>query len=324
MSVGFHERDNKGGPMKADMPDIISSAELEHLNSKVSFLYKADGRRIAFYEYGDPAGTPIFFCHGTGSHVHVMLVHKAAKMLGYRIIVPDRPGIGLSDPSNDRKILDGASDIAMLADHLHIDRFGVMGISGGNPTLLACAYSMPERLIFVVDLAGAVPLYTDPEALKKLGTMDRFYARLGAHMPLWLFQIPFSLLGFQQKIIKNPKSFASMMRSSMCNADMAIFDIPEMQYLFMRDFQELFRQGAMGAALDAQLIYLPWGFDISNIRIHVDIHQGTDDRWIPPYFSQYLAKTLPDAALTMIPGQGHFYHMVYADATLKMLKFRHA
>ncbi|MDD4894382.1 MAG: alpha/beta hydrolase [Candidatus Omnitrophica bacterium] len=301
------------------MLEIISNSELESLNANVAFITKDTGRRIAFYEYGDPSGKPIFFCHGTGSHVHAMLLHNSAKRLGYRIIVLDRPGIGLSDFDPKRKLLDGASDIAELADHLHIDRFGLMGISGGNPTLLACAYKLPERLTFVVDLAGAAPLYTDPAALKQLGTMDRIFAKLGAHLPLGLFQIPFSLLGFQQKIMKSPKAFANMMRSSMCKADMELFDIPEMQYIFMRDFQELFRQGARGAALDAQLIYLPWEFDIRQIRIRVDIHQGSEDRWVPSYFSQYLAKTLPDAALTIIPSQGHFYHMAYAEETLKMI-----
>lgn len=302
------------------MLEIIEREELEELNSKVRFFTKENGRRVAFYEYGDPNGAPIIFCHGTGSHVHVMLLHKAAKRLGYRVIVPDRPGIGLSDFDPKRKILDGASDIAGLADHMGIGKFGVMGISGGCPTLLACAYSLAERITFVVDLAGAAPLYTDPAALKQLGAMDRFFAIIGAHMPLGLFQIPFALLGFQQKIMKSPKAFADMMRSSMCKADMELFNIPEMQYVFMRDFQELFRQGARPPALDAQLIYLPWDFDIHQIKTHVDIRQGTDDRWIPAYFSQYLAKALPDAALHMKPGQGHFYHMAYAEDTLRTLK----
>lgn len=298
------------------MPEIISSSDIEELNSKAEFFTTGSGRRIAFYKYGDPNGMPVFFCHGTGSHIHATLLHKPARRLGYRIIVPDRPGIGLSDFDPKRKLLDGAYDIAALADHLNIGKFGVMSISGGCPTLLACAYKLPERLKFVVDLAGAAPLYRDPAALKELGAMDRFYAKIGAHLPLSLFQVPFALLGFQQKILKSPKAFADMMRSSMCRADMELFDEPRMQYLFMRDFQELFRQGSRAAALDAQLIYLPWGFDLRQIRIHVDIRQGTDDRWIPPYFSQYLAKTLPDATIEMIPGQGHFYHLAYAEETL--------
>lgn len=300
-------------------PQILSRDKIEELNGTVRFFTLRDGRKIAYYQYGDPAGKPIFFCHGTGSHVHVMLLHDSAGQLGYRIIVPDRPGVGLSDFDPHRKLLDGADEVGLLADELKIDRFGVMGISGGGPTLLACAYRLQKRLDFVVDLAGAVPLYNDPEALKKLGAADRFYARFGAHLPLALFQIPFALLGFQQKILKSPKAFVNMMRSSMCKADMELFEIPEMQYLFMRDFQELFRQGSRGPALDAQLIYHPWGFDIGKINTHVEIRQGSEDRWIPPYFSQYLANALPDATLNTIEGQGHFYHMAYADATISFI-----
>jgi len=192
-----------------------------------------------------------------------------------------------------------------------------MGISGGGPTVLAAAYLLPDRLDYAVDLAGAVPLYTDPEALKRLGTVDRISAKLGARLPLWLFKLPFYILGFQQKVIKSPESFSKMMSSSMCKADSEIFSLPEMQYLFMRDFQELFRQGAAWPALDAQLIYLPWGFDVRRISMRLYIRQGDQDKWIPPFFSEYLAKTVPGASLTLIPGQGHFYHVAYARDTLK-------
>ncbi|MDD5422967.1 MAG: alpha/beta hydrolase [Candidatus Omnitrophica bacterium] len=303
--------------MPSNIPDIIKPDELEALNSQAAFISVKDGRKIAYYQYGAKDGAPIFFCHGTGSHIHVMLLHNAAKRLGYRIIVPDRPGIGLSDFQPHRKILDGAGDIAALADHLGIEKFGVMGISGGGPTLLACAYSLAPRLKFVVDLACAVPLYTDRAALKELGWVDRLFAKLGAWLPLCLFQIPFAMLGFQQKTLKSPEAFAKMMQSSMCAADTELFRNKDLQYLFMRDFQELFRQGSRGPSLDAQLIYHPWGFDLSKIECHVEIRQGSEDRWIPPSFSRYLAGVLPNAKLHIIQGQGHFYHMVYAEETLK-------
>jgi len=305
--------------MSLNLPDIINARELEELNSQAAFITVKDGRKIAYYQYGAKDGAPIFFCHGTGSHVHVMLLNNAARRLGYRIIVPDRPGIGLSDFQPRRKILDGANDIAALADHLGIDKFGVMGISGGGPTLFACAYSLAPRLKFVVDLACAAPLYTDPAATKDLGWVDRLYAKLGVWLPLCLFQIPFAMLGFQQKTLKSPQAFAKMMQSSMCGADMELFQNKDLQYLFMRDFQELFRQGSKGPALDAQLIYHPWEFDLRKIKSHVEIRQGSDDRWIPTSFSRYLAGVLPDAKLHMIQGQGHFYHMVYAEETLKTI-----
>jgi pimeloyl-ACP methyl ester carboxylesterase len=55
--------------------------------------------------------------------------------MGVRLISPDRPGIGLSDPQPDRTIRDWADDIADLLDQLGVDRFAVMGWSmvGSTP-----------------------------------------------------------------------------------------------------------------------------------------------------------------------------------------------
>jgi len=303
-----------------DKPEIIGREELDALQLQVKFLTLQENRKIAYYEYGDPSGMPIIFAHGTGSHVHVMLLHHAAKRQNFRIIVPDRPGVGQSDQQPGRTILEGAADILALADHLGIGKFGVMGISGGGPTVLACAYAIADRLLFAVDLAGAAPLYRDPEALKKLGTMDRFYAKIGAKLPLWLFQIPFSLIGFQMKTLKSPQAFVKMMSSSMCKPDADLFVMPDMANVLMRDFQELFRQGAKGPAFAAQLIYLDWGFDPSKIKTRLVIRHGTEDRWVPPMFSEWLAGIVPGAKLDLIPGQGHFYHMAYADETLAAAK----
>lgn len=278
-----------------------------------------DGRRVAYYQFGAPDGIPMFFCHGTGSHVHAMTFHRAAEKFGYRIIAPDRPGIGLSDFAHQRTVLDGADDIARLADQLGIDRFGVIGISGGGPTLFACASTFPERLKFVVALACAAPLYCDPLASKELGRADRMYARLGRWLPRTLFQLPFVLLRHQSK---KPASFAKMFASSMCPTDREAFENKSFQEMFIRDWQELFKRGSQGAALDAQLVYYPWGFDLRDIRCHIDIRHGSEDRWVPPSFSKYLERTLKDATLHMIEGQGHFYHMVSAEETFQMLAGR--
>jgi len=294
-----------------DELSILSPDEIEALEKTVRFHTTRQGTRLAFHEYGDPQGKPLFFYHGTGSHVHGMLLHKPAQRHGFRIIAPDRPGVARSDFRPGWTILEYARNMADLADELGIETFGAVGISGGGPTLMASAFAIPERLHCVVDLACAMPLYQDPEMVKHLGAMDRLYAELGAHLPLSLFEIPFSLLGFMQKVMKSPKSFAKMFDASLCPADKELFEIPDLQYLFMRDFQELFRHGAEGPAYDAQTVYKDWGFNLADIDIHLDVMQGTADIFIPPQFSEYLARTAKDVRMNLIPGQGHFYHLAY-------------
>ena len=88
-----------------------------------------------------------------------------------------------------------------------------------------------------------------------------------------------------------------MFDSSLCPADKELFSVPDFQYLFMRDFQELFRNGAGGPAYDAQTVYREWGFNLSDIDIHIEVFQGAADRFIPPRFSEFLARKVraPDS-----------------------------
>jgi pimeloyl-ACP methyl ester carboxylesterase len=246
-----------------------------------------------------------------------MLLHKPGLKYGFRIIAPDRPGVAQSTFRNGWTILDYALDMADLADYLGINTFGAMGISGGGPTLMASAFAIPERLHCVIDLACAMPVYGDPQMLDHLGTLDRLYARLGDHMPLTLFKIPFSILGIMQSLMKSPASFAKMFDSSLCSADMELFQIADFQYLFMRDFQELFRNGAVGPAYDAQTVYRHWGFNLSDIRTHIEVFHGAADKFVPPEFSEFLAENVPDTRINHIEGQGHFCHLAFGYDLLK-------
>ncbi|OGV52842.1 MAG: hypothetical protein A2X49_09375 [Lentisphaerae bacterium GWF2_52_8] len=296
---------------------LLSKDEIDELEKGVQFHKTRHGTKLAFHDYGDPKGHPIFFYHGTGSHVHGMLLHKPALKYGFRIITPDRPGIAQSDFRPGWTPLEYAQDIAGLADQLGIASFGAIGISGAGPSLMASAFAIPGRLRFVVDLACAMPLYNDPEMIKGLGTMDRLYAKLGTCLPLALFQIPFSFIGMTQRVMKSPKSFAKMFDSSLCAADKDIFKLPEFQYLLMRDFQELFRHGSKAPAYDAQTVYKEWGFKLSDIDMHIEVFQGESDLFVPAKFSEYLVKTAKDARLNMIEGQGHFYHLAYGYQMLE-------
>ncbi len=298
---------------------IISKEQIEDLNRRVNILELKEGGNLAYYEYGDVRGKPILFFHGTGSHIHVMLLHEAALEMGYRVIVPDRPGVGLSDFKKGWTLLKSVGNYVELLDILKVDKCIAMGISGGGPSLMACAHTIPERIEMVIGLACAMPLYRDKSSLKTLGTMDRFYARVGGKLPLVLFRIPFSLLGLMQTVMKSPNSFAKMMSSSMCASDARLFSDPNLQYLFMRDFQELFRRGSKGPAYDAQLVYKDWGFDLADIKTRIEIFHGTEDKWVPIIFSEYLAKKAPCATLHSVQNEGHFYHLVYAQELLQKI-----
>src|SRR5204862_12764 len=75
-----------------------------------------------------------------------------------RVVTPDRPGIGGSDPSPGRRVLDWADDVAALADRLELDRFAVLGHSGGGPFAAACAHRLPDRVSALGIACGFAPM----------------------------------------------------------------------------------------------------------------------------------------------------------------------
>jgi len=120
----------------------------------------ADGRRLAYARYGLAGGRPLFYLHGLpGSRYECQLIDTPARNAGIAVIAPDRPGYGLTEPRQDRSLCAWTDDVASLADQLGIDRFSVVGVSGGGPCALACAHQMPERVTALGLVASLGPVY---------------------------------------------------------------------------------------------------------------------------------------------------------------------
>ena len=123
------------------------SLPLEMTNERIETMTLSSGATVALSEYGDPAGAPVFFCHGwPSSRTMAELTHEAARQLGARIISPDRPGIRDSPIQSGRLLTDWPSLLTEIADRLGIDRFRILAISGGAPYAYASGWLTPERI----------------------------------------------------------------------------------------------------------------------------------------------------------------------------------
>ena len=72
-----------------------------------------DGRSMGYAQYGDPNGFPVVNAHGgMACRLDVAAAAPIANQVGVRLISPDRPGIGLSDPQPGRTVLDGRATSA--------------------------------------------------------------------------------------------------------------------------------------------------------------------------------------------------------------------
>ena len=135
-----------------------------------------DGRRLWYLDEGESHAVPVVFCHGSPSSrlAAVDHVHRVVDR-GGRIIAPDRPGLGHSDPEPGRSLASWAGDVADLMNVLGIARFRVLAVSGGGPYALALAWALPDRV-------ERVALLSSPGSFDIPGAMDGM-AR--AHRTTW-------------------------------------------------------------------------------------------------------------------------------------------
>ncbi|MEC3974377.1 alpha/beta fold hydrolase [Amycolatopsis sp. H20-H5] len=127
-----------------------------------SLLRLADGRKLAFQEWGEPGGQPVVSIHATpGSRLERYPDEQAIAERNIRLITFDRPGYGLSDAQPGRTLLDCAGDVVRLADHLGLEAFSLMGMSGGGPFVLATAWATSGRVLSAAVSCGLAPLDRD-------------------------------------------------------------------------------------------------------------------------------------------------------------------
>ena len=88
-----------------------------------------------------------------GPHPRSSVLHR----LGVRLISFDRPGYGGSDRLEGRRVADAAADVLAIADAYELEKFAVVGRSGGGPHALACAALLPERTTKTAVLVGLAP-----------------------------------------------------------------------------------------------------------------------------------------------------------------------
>jgi pimeloyl-ACP methyl ester carboxylesterase len=106
-----------------------------------------DGRRLAYAVLGPPAGRPLVSHHGSpSSRLQQVWPPTFCTEHDVFLVTLDRPGYGRSDPRPGRRVVDAAADVAALADHLGLDRFAVLGGSGGGPHALACTAALAGRV----------------------------------------------------------------------------------------------------------------------------------------------------------------------------------
>lgn len=260
-----------------------------------------DGRKLTYYELGDPNGKPVFNCHGgLVNGLDIAYAHAAAKKAGIRIISPNRPGIDGSSFVKNRKLLDWPSDIVELADYLDIREFAVIGWSMGGQYALACAFTLPNRVSKVIMIAGCIEL-DKRKNFAELNPLDKRFSRMGHKHPffarkvyksMWLMARFMPILWRKLSI----KSLSVADNKVILNEPVNNFSLPMAKALKYTK-----------AMIEEYNVFIaPWRFELIQVQVPVEIWQGTADTLVPSVWAEKTHSCLPHSNLHLLEGQGHF------------------
>jgi pimeloyl-ACP methyl ester carboxylesterase len=167
---------------------------------------------------------------------------EITRRCGVRLIVVERPGFGISDFKPGRSLLDYARDVAELADALELRRFCIAGVSGGGPSLAACAHALPERVI-AVGMIGCGGPPDAPGALDGMAAQRKHFAALYRYAP----GLAAALMKLM-RLDRNPERFYRLMMQGMTDSDVARVRDPEVWRTRIDHVREAMRQGTRGLA----------------------------------------------------------------------------
>lgn len=269
-------------------------------------LVLRDGRRMGICESGDlDQGTPVIFLHGNpGSRYMRHPDDGLTAGLGVRLIVPDRPGYGLSDGRRERRLLDYPGDITQLADQLGLDRFALFGVSAGGPYVAACAHQIPDRLTGLAIVSGPAPF--DRPAREAMAGVNREY-RSAYRLAAWPTWALWPTIALHDRAVRSSpeRAFAAVYAQASAD-DQAVLSDPRIAAQIQGFRAEASRKGVSGLVREAQILVAPWGFRLQDIRPRIHLWYWDGDRIVPPQMGRFLQAHIPHTVPHFLPGGGHF------------------
>jgi pimeloyl-ACP methyl ester carboxylesterase len=200
-------------------------------------------------------------------------------------------------------VASAAGDASAVADALGIDRFAVMGHSGGGSHALACAALLGERVMGAVVVSGMAPFGAEglewfegfgPGGTAQLRAAAAGRAALEKHLAESDDDPGFT-----------PEDEAAL----------------EGEWSWLIDVVRPALSGGMEGFIEDDLASVDaWGFDPAEVAAPALFVHGGRDRVVPCSHGEWLARRVPSAELWLRPGDGHISILNQGAAAMGWLR----
>jgi pimeloyl-ACP methyl ester carboxylesterase len=258
-----------------------------------------DGRTLGAMVTGGDDAPVLFFLHGTPGSRWMHPEPEVVVAAGVRLVTYDRPGYGRSDRNPGRELLESGIDTAAIADELDLDRFSVVGWSGGGPHALGIAAALGPRIRGFGVVSSPGPLDEVPGGWAALSDHMRPTAEMARKEPSRSVR---AVERFMAPVVENP---ASSIPLGKRDPNRAVLNDPAIAAMMIRQAEEGLRVGAGGMADDLITWWRPWGFALADLPPGGRVWHGAYDKRAEPDIDTY-ERELRGTATTRWPDDGHF------------------
>jgi pimeloyl-ACP methyl ester carboxylesterase len=196
---------------------------------------------------------------------------------GYRVIVPDLPGHGRSEPYPDGPVEDlgtYAEWLVRLLDALEIERFNVMGCSIGGKITLDLACRVSDRIDAAISMAGVAHRPGLPEASQRRELEDSASPSRSDRTYLGTLAAVGALMSETE----------ARLVATMHRREDPVISTSDLVAWSRHDIVD----------------------QLDRITCPLHVIGGVEDYWVRPELVHATAAAVPHARLTMLEGVGHY------------------
>ncbi len=261
-----------------------------------------EGRRIAYWDLGDPIGRPVVALHGTPTSGQSFRGWSAlAQRLGIRLLAPNRPGVGGSSFHGEYRVCDEAKRVVEFARALDLRNWAVLGMSGGGPYACSVAATLGSGTTLAIVVCGIGEI-TSWASVDEVDSTDTFM------MTAPIDEVRAKARSISDMLQHDPKAaFDWLMASFDDETRSALVERAGSAEQFATYLMgEAFEDGPDAVVADYTALGQPWGVDPCDVTMPFQIFHGDADTSVGISHARALHERVGSGALTVWPKVGHF------------------